>query len=152
MTTLTDNDIEIAARAADNFTRLYYSTYDSPTRVDDLPNFYRPSSALTWNGTPYQGSEGVRKLISSMPITKHEVQSFDCHPIPGSQPPNLLITVSGTVTHGRAPSGKSSRSVDSQPRVFSQTFMLVPDPTAPPSKTGEVAKYYVNADAMRFVG
>ncbi|KAH9828689.1 NTF2-like protein [Rhodofomes roseus] len=156
MTTLTKNDIEIATRAADQFTRLYYSTYDSATRVDDLPNFYRPSSALTWNGRPFQGSEGVRKLISAMPTTKHEIQSFDCHPIPGSQPPNLLITVSGTVTHGRGPAGNppatSSKSVDGQPRVFSQTFMLVPDPTAPPTKAGEVAKYYVNADALRFVG
>jgi len=156
MTTLTQNDIEIATRAADHFTRLYYSTYDSATRVDDLPNFYRPSSALTWNGNPFQGSDGVRKLISAMPVTKHDVQCFDCHPIPGSQPPNLLITVSGTVTHGRGPAGNppatSNKSVDGQPRVFSQTFMLVPDPTAPPSKTGEVAKYYVNADAMRFVG
>lgn len=78
------NSIEIAARAADHFTRLYYSTYDSDTRVDDLPNFYRPTSALTWNGTPYQGPDGVRQLLSKMPPTKHDVQSFDCHPIPGT--------------------------------------------------------------------
>lgn len=76
--------IEIAVRAADHFTRLYYKTYDSPTRVDDLPNFYRATSALTWNGTPYQGADGVRELISKMPTTMHEVQSFDCHPIPGA--------------------------------------------------------------------
>ena len=100
MTTLTQNEyalrfvlisyaeyeycsIEIAVRAADHFTRLYYKTYDSATRVDDLPNFYRPNSALTWNGTPYQGADGVRELISNMPTTSHEVQSFDCQPIPG---------------------------------------------------------------------
>lgn len=74
----------------------------------------------------------------------------------GSQPPSLLITVSGNVTHGRGPAGNPpgtpSRSVDGQARAFSQTFMLVPDSTAPPTKTGEVAKYYINADAMRFVG
>jgi len=155
-TTLTRNDIEIATRAADHFTRLYYTTYDSSTRVEDLPKFYRPSSSLTWNGKPYQGSDGVKELIQGMPITKHEVQSFDCHPIPGSQPPSLLVTVSGNVQHGRGPAGNPAatpaKSVDGQSRVFSQTFMLVPDPTAPPTKTGEVAKYYVGADAMRFVG
>ena len=74
----------------------------------------------------------------------------------GSQPPSLLVTVSGNVLHGRGPAGNPvatpAKSVDGQSRVFSQTFMLVPDPTAPPTKTGEVAKYYVNADAMRFVG
>lgn len=42
--------------------------------------------------------------------------------------------------------------MDGFPRVFSQTFMLAPDPNAPPTKTGEVAKYYVTADAFRFVG
>jgi len=155
-TTLTRNDIEIATRAADHFTRIYYTTYDSATRVDDLPKFYRPSSSLTWNGKPYQGSKGVKELIENMPVTKHEVQSFDCHPIPGSQPPSLLVTVSGNVQHGRGPAGNPAatpaKSVEGHSRVFCQTFMLVPDPTAPPTKTGEVAKYYVNADAMRFVG
>jgi hypothetical protein len=78
-----NNSIEIATRAADHFTRLYYSAYDSSTRVDDLPNFYRPNSAVSWNGNPYEGSQGVRDLIAKMPKSQHEVQSFDCHPIPG---------------------------------------------------------------------
>ena len=74
----------------------------------------------------------------------------------GAQPPSLLITVSGNVTHGLGPSGNPpgtpARSIEGHPRVFSQTFILVPDPTAPPTKPGEVAKYYVGADALRFVG
>jgi len=74
----------------------------------------------------------------------------------GTQPPSLLITVSGNVTHGRGPAGNPpntpSRTIDGHPRVFSQTFMLVPDSDAPPTKPGEVAKYYVSADALRFVG
>ena len=74
----------------------------------------------------------------------------------GAQPPSLLITVSGNVTHGLGPSGNPpdtpSRSIEGHPRVFSQTFILVPDPTAPLIKPGEVAKYFVGADAFRFVG
>ena len=74
----------------------------------------------------------------------------------GTSPPSLLVIVSGSVIHGKGPEGNPpdtpARSVDGQARVFSQTFMLVPDPTAPPVAPGEVAKYYVNADAMRFVG
>ncbi|KAF8971678.1 hypothetical protein BDZ97DRAFT_1901410 [Flammula alnicola] len=155
-TTLTANDIEIATRAADHFTRIYYAAYDSDTRLADLPHFYRPGSSLTWNGKPFQGAEGLKELVAKMPPTKHEVQSFDCHPIPGAQPPSLLITVSGNVTHGRGPAGNPPdtppRSIEGHPRVFSQTFILVPDPTAPPTKPGEVAKYYVGADALRFVG
>jgi NTF2-related export protein 1/2 len=76
--------IDIASRAADQFTRLYYKAYDSPNRVDDLPKFYRSSSTLTWNGKPYQGVAGVKELIENMPPTRHEVQSYDCHTIPGT--------------------------------------------------------------------
>lgn len=74
---------------------------------------------------------------------------------PGSRPPSLLVTVAGNVTHGKHsehPVTNPSRSVDGQPRVFFQTFMLVPDPAAPVAGAGEVAKYYVDADSMRFVG
>ncbi|KDR85686.1 hypothetical protein GALMADRAFT_234700 [Galerina marginata CBS 339.88] len=155
-TSLTPSDIEIATRAADHFTRIYYAAYDSDTRLADLPQFYRPNSSLTWNGKPFQGTEGLKELVAKMPPTQHEVQSFDCHPIPGAQPPSLLISVSGNVTHGRGQAGNPPdtpiRSVEGHPRVFSQTFILVPDPTAPPSKPGEVAKYYVGSDALRFVG
>ncbi|KAF5366928.1 hypothetical protein D9757_010846 [Collybiopsis confluens] len=150
---LTHDDISIATRAADKFTQLYYTTYDSASRLADLPNFYRPSSSLTWNGNPLQGADGVRQLIENMPPTKHEMQSFDCHPIPGSSPPSLLVTVSGTVIHGKPlPSGQRSKTIDGQARVFSQTFMLVPDSAAAPSLPGEPAKYYIGADALRFVG
>jgi NTF2-related export protein 1/2 len=73
----------------------------------------------------------------------------------GSQPPSLLITVSGNVTHGDGPSANPpvalKKNIEGHPRVFSQTFMLVPDNTSPP-KVGEVAKYYIIADTMRFVG
>ena len=117
----------------------------------------------------------MRELVSGIPATKHEVQSFDCHPIPGqplalseygrvshlmcvpgSQPPSLLVTVSGIVTHGKGPAANPANAprhnVEGHPRVFSQTFMLAPDPNAPPTKSGEVAKYYITADALRFVG
>jgi hypothetical protein len=30
--------------------------------------------------------------------------------------------------------------------------MLMPDSTVLPGKTGEVAKYYISSDAVRFVG
>ncbi|KAI0320070.1 NTF2-like protein [Amylostereum chailletii] len=152
---LTKEDIEIATRAADHFTRLYYSAYDSSTRINDLPNFYRPNSAISWNGNPYAGADGVRDLISKMPKSKHEVLSFDCHPIPGSQPPSLLVTVSGNVVHGQGPAGNPAstpkNNIEGHPRVFTQTFMLAPDSTVT-LKTGEVAKYYISADTMRFVG
>lgn len=169
------HSIEIATRAADHFTRLYYAAYDSDTRLVDLPQFYRQSSSLLWNGKPFQGLDGLRQLIQNMPMTKHDIQSFDCQPVPGehystlhatrlllithyyvgTSPPSLLVIVSGNVTHGRGPSGNPpntpAKTVEGHPRVFSQTFLLVPD-TSATIKPGEVAKYYVSADSLRFVG
>lgn len=78
------HSIEIANRAAEQFTRVYYDSYDSDTRLADVPNFYRENSSLTWNGTLYHGTGGVKQLLENMPPTKHEKQSYDCHPIPGA--------------------------------------------------------------------
>ncbi|TDL28072.1 NTF2-like protein [Rickenella mellea] len=157
MSALAKSDIDIATRGADQFIRLYYSAYDSKDRVESLPKFYRATSSLTWNGNPIQGLDGLKTLIEGMPSTKHDVQSFDCHPIPGTTPPSLLVTVSGNVVHGKQandnPNATPVKGVDAQPRVFTQTFMLTPDPNAPgeePMKPQVV--YYVNADALRFVG
>jgi NTF2-related export protein 1/2 len=102
------NSIEIATRAADHFTRLYYSAYDSPTRVEDLPNFYRANSAVSWNGNPYEGTQGVRDLIAKMPKTQHEVLSFDCHPIPGRPHHNGSALLLGHLTPPRRQSATVS--------------------------------------------
>ncbi|KAH8835580.1 hypothetical protein DL96DRAFT_1702558 [Flagelloscypha sp. PMI_526] len=150
---LNSSDIEIATRAANNFQLLFYTTYDSDTRLADLPNFYRSSSSITWNGKPYQGVDGLKELLKTMPSTKHDVQSFDCHPIPGTSPPSLIMTVSGQVQHGPPPPpvDNKARNPDGHPRVFSQTFMLVPDPAAVVAQ-GTLPVYFISADSLRFVG
>jgi len=65
----------------------------------------------------------------------------------GTSPPSLIVVVSGNVAHSRGLSGRNPPNT----RAFSQTFMLVPDPSAP-IRPGEVAKYYISADSLRFVG
>jgi len=72
----------------------------------------------------------------------------------GTSPPSLIVVVSGNVAHGRGLSGNPPNTPAKtleQLRVFSQTFMLVPD-TSAPTRPGEVAKYYISADSLRFVG
>ena len=75
----------------------------------------------------------------------------------GTHPPPLLVTVSGTVIHGAGsvknpPDMLANKSLEGQSRVFSQTFLLVPDSSAAPTKPGELGRYYIGADALRFVG
>lgn len=149
--------------------------YDSVQRAEGVPKFYRSNSCLTYNGTAVTGPVAIKELLERLPITKHEVQSYDCHTIPSecitvvsytnpiyapfslaTSPPGLLINVSGLVTHGQPSAGggsaggggsgetktvPSSRNVDTQPRVFSQTFILM-----------KMEKYYISADSFRFVG
>ena len=73
----------------------------------------------------------------------------------GTTPPSLLVTVCGTVIHGKGPNPTAppSKTVDEQPRIFTQTFVLTPDPDAAASESsGSSVVYYVNADSLRFVG
>ena len=84
--------IDTVIRAADTFVRIYYTAYDSYNRMRDLPNFYRPSSSITWNGNTKTGVDGLKELITNMPPTSHNMQSFDCHPVPGNADP-----ITGTV-------------------------------------------------------
>lgn len=74
----------------------------------------------------------------------------------GTTPPSLLLTVCGTVLHGPAAgtftAATSSKTVDSQPRIFTQTFTLAPDTEASTGESSTSVKYYVNSDALRFVG
>ncbi|KAG9099866.1 hypothetical protein FRC06_004751 [Ceratobasidium sp. 370] len=158
--TVERSDVDIANRGAANFIRLYYQAYDAPYRIDTVPRFYRPNSNITWNGTPVSGTEELKQLLEAMPRSEHDVQSYDCHPVPGSsvagiqpRPPSLLVTVSGTVRHGPPPTpspatGAKRSTFDNEPRVFNQTFILIPDEV----HTGGDPKYYVKADSMRFVG
>lgn len=106
-----------------------------------------------------------------MPQSTHEIQSWDCHPIPGVTPTPLLITVSGTVTHGPTPPKiPPTKNPAVLPRIFAQTFVLAPETgvadaegqaQAPPvatlsgstsNKPGDEETFYICADTYRFVG
>ncbi|KIY52006.1 NTF2-like protein, partial [Fistulina hepatica ATCC 64428] len=149
------HSIELANRAAEGFVKVYYAAYDSKNRLADMPQFYRPSSSLVWNGTAFRGPDGLRDLLSRMPPTTHDVQSHDCQPVPNTSPPQLLVTVTGQVTHGKGPEGNPKhvrpKEIEGHPRVFHQTFMLVADPEAPVVKPGEVANNCARPWFCRFL-
>lgn len=128
---------------------------------------------FNWNGTALTGADKIKEFLAKLPPTKHEIQSSDCHAISGesrrcssdtsytdessgkrdkdtsSGPPSLMVVVSGIVSHG--PMDIAAKSVNSLPRTFSQSFLMIPEA---PSAIGQAAesKYFVSADTMRFVG
>ncbi|KAG9007773.1 hypothetical protein FRB93_007164 [Tulasnella sp. JGI-2019a] len=152
------SEIEIANLGADNFLRLFYNAHDSTSalRREAVPKFYRPTSTVNWNGTTIIGAEGLAGFLAAQPLSKHQVSSYDCHAIPGSasrgRPPSLLITVTGLVIHGPTVQSETvninSKNFESAPRIFSQSFVLVPDDII----SGQEPKYYVATDSFRFVG
>ncbi|KAL4402171.1 nucleocytoplasmic transporter [Malassezia pachydermatis] len=192
--------MDFTSNAAETFVTAYYAASDSPQRAQLLPSLYLPNSSISWNGNPISGTAHYAQWLDAQPGSQHEIQSFDCHPLgpynahEQNEAPSLLLTVSGTVAHytpeslltkpGNAPksasaTGSSKKKFDadapleSHPRVFSQTFVLingagtnteggVPFVWTPPKSTKNknqpqtdartVAKYFVQADSFRFVG
>ncbi|KAH9466539.1 hypothetical protein MJO28_000875 [Puccinia striiformis f. sp. tritici] len=170
--------IEIRAnKHAELFVDAYYSVYDSSTRTNKLPEFYRPDARIVWNGNAIAGLPAFSStLLSQLSYSKHEVQSFDAHAIPGSviAPsvlPTITITISGQVifsaqpfpSNFRMPDPKdispkqnpadAQQALDGLPRVFSQTLILAPSPT--PSESSQpisISNYAIVADCFRFVG
>ncbi|KAG2183538.1 hypothetical protein INT43_006544 [Umbelopsis isabellina] len=86
-----------------------------------LQRFYREDSAILWNGNAFPGIAQYNDFLSNLPSTSHEVQSFDCHPIPATMNSQgacgILVSVSGTLKYGDSP----------VKRLFSHAFMLIPD-------------------------
>ncbi len=83
--------------------------------------------------------------------------------ITGVDPAPILVTVSGSVTHGGKPEkGSTNKVVESLPRIFHHSFVLATsiNPSAAPSAAvptseevqGENPLYYIVAETYRFVG
>jgi hypothetical protein len=80
----------------------------------------------------------------------------------GYTPAPILITVSGTVLHGTMPAKiPPNKKPGILPRVFSQTFVLAPEPAtdattiAPGTSVAGAAEgimFYIRTDTLRFVG
>ncbi|EJU02576.1 NTF2-like protein [Dacryopinax primogenitus] len=157
-----NENVELADRAADDFVAVFYSNMDSTGRAS-LAKMYRPSSTLIWNGNKMQGVESINDFFSKLPPSKHDLNSYNCHPIPGTEglndrKPSLMLVASGSVTHGKEPVEhavpKYYPVADALPRAFCQTFVLCPDIEGsglPPDQWKMVDRYYIISDHLRFI-
>jgi len=152
---VTRTDVDAVNRAAEGFLQIYYECMDGPLRDANIVKLYRDVSTMIWNGEVVTGAEKIKDFLAKMPESKHEIQSWDCHPIPGYNPAPILITVSGTVIHGSVPPKMpQTKKHGHLPRIFSQTFVLAPEPNPPQAEgtTSEGDTFYIRSDTMRFVG
>ncbi|KAK9764865.1 hypothetical protein K7432_007290 [Basidiobolus ranarum] len=128
--------VDVSAKGAEQFVDLYYKLYDDQRHL--LGKFYRDNSAIVWNGNAYSGVTPFSEFYQKLPSTVHEIQAFDCHPLPFTGPTegpfSILVNVTGSVKYGK----------ETVPRLFSQNFVLTPDPT-------KLGNFYVGSDCLRFV-
>lgn len=101
-----------AARAGDEFTKLYYEHVDK--RKPTLSKLFMENALLIYNGNGFNGTEEITKFINGMPQTEHNMTTLDAQPIiDSSAGRTILIQVSGTVKIG----GQKSKA-------FQQTFTV----------------------------
>ncbi|KAI8145136.1 hypothetical protein BJV82DRAFT_667040 [Fennellomyces sp. T-0311] len=128
--------LNIAEQSSKAFVQLFYQQYDNQRNA--LGNLYREDSAIVWNGNAIAGLAQFSEFLSRLPVSQHEIASYDCQPIAASLTPQgacgILINVHGDVKYGDSPGKKS----------FSQTFMLMP-------VEGQTTNYFIQSDNFRFV-
>ncbi|KAF9293177.1 NTF2- export protein 2 [Mortierella antarctica] len=127
--------VDISSKGADQFVELYYKVFDTQRPV--LNRLYRDSSAILWNGNAFSGITPFAEFYNKLSPSEHSVTTYDCHPLPTQAGPNtpgsIIVNVSGTVRY----------SNEKKDRLFSQSFVLSPDPTN--------GSFYVWSDCFRFV-
>ncbi|WBW73939.1 mRNA export receptor Nxt1 [Schizosaccharomyces osmophilus] len=119
--------MEFATQSAQNFVHRYYVCLENGR--DKLPEFYRPSSLISWNGRPMQSAD-LLSMITSFPPTKTKVEDYDCQNVMGSVA-NLLLMVSGSI-----------RFADKKAHIFSDNLVLQQD---------ESGQYFIASQNFRIM-
>lgn len=110
-----------------------------------------------FNGNPVADGNAVQEIfVSQMPPTHYEVQSFDCQIINKQYPTatigrqidprkdiSILVVVSGYVRFGE--------SRDLPQRGFSETFVLVPNPSSEGGKGKRRRDWLIQTQNFRLV-
>ncbi|KAK9471643.1 uncharacterized protein V1510DRAFT_419867 [Dipodascopsis tothii] len=126
--------IEMITRGSEAFIQLYYKSLDENRSI--IASFYEPASPIVYNGNPISGGEMLAQMYANMPVTTHEVGSFDCHPLAAgvNGQPSIALTVSGKVRIG---ADKAKRMCG-----YSESFILKPQMDG---------KFYISTSCYRLV-
>ncbi|WVR05588.1 hypothetical protein IAU60_002607 [Kwoniella sp. DSM 27419] len=157
--------IDAASHGAIAFCQIYYEAYDEPTRRDsEIPLLYLPNSKVIWNGNTVPANPAaLSEFLKSVPLSRHDLQTLDCHPVAAkpNTPPSLIVNVTGSVLHGptvlappsSAPdkagnNAKGGEAARDMPRKFHEMFML----KAMEQAEGMQPKYAIHSSNFRFIG
>lgn len=121
-----------------------------------IASFYnQPASTVLFNGNAVADGNAVQDIfVNQMPPAHYEVQSFDCqiinqaYPTPTTTGTNvkdmsILVIASGYVRFGE--------SRDLPPRGFSETFVLVPNPSNDGGKGKQKKGWLIQTQNFRLV-
>lgn len=152
--------------ASQRFVETYYQALNSSKR--DIAPFYmpvaampdgKPLPAILFNGNVIPDPAAMQKLFQEqMPKSEYVPGDYDCHVLnpnyvieseqaassASGRNMTILLTVSGFVKYGE------SRSVE--PRGFSETFVLIPNPRAVGSgRSKHVKDWLIQSQNFRLV-
>ncbi|KAI9036973.1 putative nuclear transport factor 2 domain protein [Aspergillus affinis] len=155
-----DTLTKVSTNAATEFVQSFYPALQSNRA--SISSFYsQPTSTIIFNGNVVVDGSAVQEIfVNQMPPTHYEVQSFDCqiinpaYPTPtttGVKTPqettskdlSILVVTSGFVRFGE--------SRDLPQRGFSETFVLVPNPTADAPKGKRRREWLIQTQTFRLV-
>ncbi|CAI7569950.1 hypothetical protein N7533_001981 [Penicillium manginii] len=144
MATATDDVLtKVSTEGATEFVQSFYIALQSNRPSIELYYAAQPTTIL-FNGNQVADGAAVQEIFTNqMPTAKYEAQSFDCQIINraypsttpnGPKPPSemtvkdmsILVMVSGHVRYGDGS--------DLPQRGFSETFVLIPNPTSDKGK------------------
>ncbi|KAB8203225.1 Nuclear transport factor 2 NTF2 domain protein [Aspergillus parasiticus SU-1] len=151
---------KVSTDAATEFVQSFYPALQSNRGT--ISSFYNQTiSMILFNGNVVADGKAVQEIfVNQMPPAHYEVQSFDCqiinpaYPTPtatGLKAPNettlrdksILVLVSGYVRFGE--------SRDLPQRGFSETFVLVPNPSADGPKGKRKREWLIESQTFRLV-
>lgn len=76
----------------------YVFAYASPFLLQDIAKTRHASSTLDWNGNHSTGPEEIQNFyMNFVPLTKHEIESYDCQQLPGLDCFSFVVNITGQV-------------------------------------------------------
>ncbi|PYI15834.1 NTF2-like protein [Aspergillus japonicus CBS 114.51] len=155
-----DTLVKHSTEAATEFVNSFYPALQSNRAT--ISSFYsQQASTILFNGNVVADGAAVQEIfVNQMTPTHYEVQSFDCQIINRTYPTptatgfklptettikdmSILVIVSGFVRFGE--------SRDLPQRGFSETFVLVPNPTADGPKGKRRREWLIQTQNFRLV-